>query len=282
MDSVLLTGSKGFIGSHVAKKMTERKIKYIELNEDITVSDNLKVLCNYKINRILHIAGKTVVPESWEKPTKYYHHNTFGTLNILEFCRERMIPLTFVSTYVYGNPLEIPITEKTKPNPNNPYAHSKYLAEQLCEFYSNVFDVTVTIIRPFNVYGKGQSNKFLIPFIVEQVLHEDTIRVNDLFPKRDYIYVDDVIEALLSTISYQKKFNVFNVASGKTHSVREIIEITQNMAGTRKNVFCENHIRKNEINNIEVDISSTASELNWYPTTSIDHGILEILKAKTV
>lgn len=277
MENILLTGSKGFVGSYTVKKLIKKDIKFIEFDKDITVFDNFNEYKNYGISRVLHIAGKTVVPESWEVPAKYYYNNTYGTLNILEFCRERKIPLTYVSAYIYGIPDKIPITEKTKPNPNNPYAHSKHMAEQLCEFYSSVFDMTVTITRLFNVYGKGQSENFIIPFIVNQVLHTDIIAVKDLKPKRDYVYIDDVVNALISTFTYNKKFSVFNVASGKTHSVKEIIDISQNIAGTNKEIRCENVVRKNEIDNIEVDISHTIKELDWYPTTNIKQGLSEML-----
>jgi nucleoside-diphosphate-sugar epimerase len=282
MENILLTGSKGFIGNHITKKLVEKDIKFIEFNEDINIAENFEAYKNCEISRVLHIAGKTVVSESWKEPAKYYLNNTYGTMNVLEFCRKKNIPLTYVSAYIYGIPDKIPITEETKPIPNNPYAHSKYLAEQLCEFYYDSYGVNVTIIRPFNVYGKGQSKDFLIPMVIEQVLNKDFITIKDLIPKRDYIYVEDLAEALISTFSYSEKFSVFNVASGKSYSVKEIIDIIQNIAGTNKDVISENIIRKNEINNIEVDITKAVDKLGWCPYTSIEQGISEILKDKEV
>ncbi|MFY4804662.1 NAD-dependent epimerase/dehydratase family protein, partial [Aliarcobacter butzleri] len=85
-------------------------------------------------------------------------------------------PLTFVSTYLYGVPEKLPISENDEIKSNNPYAHSKYLAEELCRFYSDYYNVKVTIARPFNVFGKNQKDIFLIPLIIKQVLYADVIK----------------------------------------------------------------------------------------------------------
>ena len=96
---------------------------------------------------------------------------------------------------MYGIPKKLPVSEDDDILPNNPYAHSKYLAEQLCEFYAKEFKLKITIIRPFNVYGIGQKEEFLMPLIIKQVLNDETIKVQNINPKRDYIYLDNLINA---------------------------------------------------------------------------------------
>ena len=276
--SILVTGSKGFIGKHLLEKLSRLEIIYKEFDGDIKKTESFGHFNNESISRVIHLAGISIVTESWEDPVTYYHNNTFGTLNVLEFCKEKKIPLIFISSYVYGIPDEMLITEETPPKPNNPYAHSKYMAEQMCEFYSASYDIPITVLRPFNVYGKGQSENFVIPHIINQVLNEDKIIIKDLNPKRDYIYVDDVADAIITTLKCEKKYSVYNVASGISHSVKELIEIIQDLARTEKPIISENNTRKNEINNIEVDISKTMKELNWHPSTSIKNGLAEMLR----
>src|SRR6202011_2766469 len=106
---------------------------------------------------------------------------------------------TLVSSYMYGHPERLPIPEDHPLRASNPYSHSKLLAEQITRFYQESFGVPVTIVRPFNLYGPGQSEDFLIPTLIRQALAQDSnaIVVADLTPKRDYIYIDDVVDLLV-------------------------------------------------------------------------------------
>ena len=137
MKTILITGSNGFIGTQLKKHLNQDQYTIFEFNEedgDIVQADSLSRFDDHKIDHIIHLAGKTFVPESWENPYRFYTVNVIGTMNVLEFCRKYNISLTFISTYLYGNPKLLPINENSEISPNNPYAHSKYLAEQLCHF----------------------------------------------------------------------------------------------------------------------------------------------------
>ncbi len=240
MKTILVTGSSGFIGSALVNQLELIGFNVVQFNSsmgDIIEYDFLTEYKNKKINHIFHLASKTFVPDSWENPMDFYKTSVIGTGNILELCRDQNIPLTFVSAYLYGLPEKLPISEDDKIKSNNPYAHSKYLAEELCKFYSQYYDVQVTIVRPFNIYGKRQKDMFLIPYIIEQVLNNDTINVKDLNPKRDYIYLDDLIDGLIKTLDKTNKFSIYNFGSGVELSVGEIIKIVQNIAGTNKKVI---------------------------------------------
>jgi len=281
MTNVLVTGANGFIGKALVNALYEKDFNVLSFDSsdgDISEVNFIEYFESMEIDYVFHLAAKTFVPDSWEKPSAFYKTSVCGTNNILELCRHKNIPLTFVSAYLYGKPEKLPISENDKVKSNNPYAHSKYLAEELCKFYSEYYNVKISIARPFNIYGKNQKEDFLIPYIIKQVLHNDVIKVKDLHPKRDYIYLDDLIEGLLFTINSEKRFSVYNFGSGIEYSVKEIIDIIQNVSGTQKDVISEQEERKNEIMNVVADISQAKKDLNWQPTYKFEDGIRDIIK----
>jgi len=281
MKTILVTGASGFIGSALVNQLKHMNFNVLEFNStmgDIVEYDFSTEYMDKEIYHIFHLASKTFVPDSWEKPIDFYKTSVIGTGNILELCRKQNIPLTFVSAYLYGLPEKLPISENDKIKSNNPYAHSKYLVEELCRFYSEYYDVKITIARPFNIYGKKQKDMFLIPHIIEQVLNDDNIKVKDLNPKRDYIYLDDLISGLLKTLNNTKQFSIYNFGSGMELSVNEIIEIIQNVADTNKKIISENSERKNEIMHVIADISKVKNDLGWSPKFNFEDGIKEIIK----
>lgn len=281
MKKILVTGANGFIGSALVNKLHLLGYKVYEFNSDNgDVADFLfeEKYGQENIDHVFHLASKTFVPDSWEKPLDFYRTSVLGTGSILEFCRAQNVSLTYVSAYLYGQPEKLPISEDDKVKSNNPYAHSKYLSEELCKFYSEYYDVKVNIVRPFNIYGKNQKKEFLIPYIIDQVLNDDVIKVKDLKPKRDYIYLDDLIKGLIKTLTLDKNFSIYNFGSGVELSVQEIIDKIQKEAGTNKKIQSENQERKNEIMNVVADISLAEVELNWTPKYTFENGIKEILK----
>ncbi|MCG3711703.1 NAD(P)-dependent oxidoreductase [Aliarcobacter butzleri] len=282
MKNILVTGASGFIGTELVNNLKKSGYKVFEFNSkdgDISEYNLLEKYKDINIDHIFHLASKTFVPYSWENPLEFYKTIVIGTGNILEFCRLKNISLTYVSSYLYGVPKTLPISENSDITPNNPYAHSKYLAEQMCKFYSDFYNVKVVIARPFNIYGINQKEHFLIPHIVSQVLNNDIINVEDLKPKRDYIYLKDLINGLVKTIKVENSFSIFNFGSGEELSVQELIDITQKVANTNKKIVSKNNARKNEIMNVVADITKAKKELNWQPIYSFEDGIKEILSA---
>ena len=113
---------------------------------------------------------RTFVPDSWKTPTVFYETNVLGTVNVLELCRRTSASLTFISSYVYGHPRSLPIAEDHPCRRSTRYSHSKILAEEVVRFYAATFHMPAAIVRPFNVFGAGQSDMFLIPKVMRQVL----------------------------------------------------------------------------------------------------------------
>src|SRR5258708_22137375 len=99
---------------------------------DVSTPNAFDNLPKTQFDRVYHLAGKTFIPDSWKDPDSFYRANLIGTLNVLEYCRKTGSPLTYVSAYLYGLPKSLPINETATPQPDNPYAHSKFLAEELC------------------------------------------------------------------------------------------------------------------------------------------------------
>jgi nucleoside-diphosphate-sugar epimerase len=277
-NSVLVTGSDGFIGSLLVLKLKSKGYNVVEWDEkngDISITPiELK-----EINHVFHLAAQTFVPRSWDEPYSFYKSNTLGTVNVLEFCKNNGISLTHISAYVYGAPNSLPIDESHELKPSNPYMHSKILAESVCKFYSENFDVKVNIIRPFNIYGPGQSDRFLIPEIILQTLSKsEEIKVQDLSPKRDFVYIDDLIDAIILSLNTEGNYNVLNIGSGESFSVKEIIDLIQKIANTHKTVISNDNVRKNEIPDVVADISFAKEKLNWSPKFNLEDGLKKLVE----
>ena len=283
MSKIIVTGASGFIGRALVIKLNSQGWDVIPVTAadgDIADSCTLAKCLQKDIAHVFHLAGKTFVPDSWVNPQGFYQTNVLGTVSVLEFCRARNIPLTYVSAYVYGHPNTLPICEDSAIKPNNPYAMTKWLAEQACEFYSNSYSLPVTTIRPFNAYGIGQAENFLIASIISQALDGgESIVVKDLIPKRDYVYLEDLLTALVATLKTENRYRVYNIGSGASLSVKDVIDVIQNVVGIQKNIVCDKVVRRNELMDVVADISMARKELGWHPEYSFQAGIENIINS---
>jgi nucleoside-diphosphate-sugar epimerase len=284
MKRCLVTGATGFIGRALTKRLLSYGYEVDEFSShygDIADEACFRDMDCSHFAHVFHLAAKTFVPASWEDPSGFYRVNVNGTLNVLELCRKYGLRLTYVSAYIYGTPTHLPIRECDKVQPNNPYAHSKYLAEQLCEFYAKEYGLNIAILRPFNVYGLGQAERFLIPSIIRQALFEDTICVQDLNPKRDYVYIEDVVDALQKTVNFQNGFAVYNIGSGYSVSVDEVVRTVSKIIGVHKPIVSQSMVRPNELNDIIADVTKAKRDLEWAPNYSLIKGLTDMLGSIT-
>lgn len=276
---ILITGAKGFIGSNLCLKLKKLNISFIEYsshhdNWSVSIFDNY---FTEGITHIVHLAAKNFVPESWEKPDIYIHTNVNSTVCLLEFSRKINAKFIFLSSYMYGKPEYLPIDENHNTSVLNPYALSKYLAEETCKFYANNFKVSVSVLRVFNIYGPGQKSTFLIPHIVSQILNSQEINVLDLSPKRDYLYISDLIDAIISLFNYDCGFEIFNIGSGVSFSVRELVDMLQNIAKTNKKVNSKSEIRTNEINDVIANTEKLNKLNGWVAKVKMQDGLKKCL-----
>ena len=277
MKNILITGSNGFIGKKLCTKLKNDYIIHtLPKNSDLLDPECFKNFSDVNIDIVIHLASATSVVESWKDPAKYYSVNTLGTQKILDFCLLKKASFNYVSSYMYGHPSIIPTPESEPSKPTNPYAHSKFLAEEICKFYAANFKLSVNVIRPFNIYGPFQDKSFLIPHIIDQILNSNQIEVMDLYPKRDFLYIEDAIEAISKVINLKNEFEIYNIGYGKSYSVQEIIDIAQEVFKTNKPIFSKNVIRPNELSDVIADISKISNTTHWRPKFSIEDGLKKI------
>src|ERR1035437_1248594 len=198
---ILVTGFSGFIGTYLLERLnfTNHELILMGLANGFDICNWEQVKHITGMDAIIHLANLSFVPASYDQPKKFYESNYLSTLNMLELCRINHAKMIFFSSYVYGHPQYQPIDEKHPIQAFNPYAQTKVICESLCEGYNRDFKVPITIFRPFNIYGTGQNPDFLIPSIIQQA-KTGKIVIKDDRPKRDYIHVEDIVDAIITAI----------------------------------------------------------------------------------
>lgn len=279
---ILFTGSDGFIGKSLVEELKRRGAKVLTLADRgghrIDIRDWQKIREIRNLDMVYHLAAITFAPYSFENPRETYEINVIGTLNILELCRlcgaNRIV---FASSYVYGPPQYLPVDEKHPLNPTSPYARSKILGERLCQAYYEDYGLKCVILRPFNIYGEGQSNEFLIPSILMQ-LPKGKIELMDPEPRRDFLYIKDAIEAFVRVGEYaEPNFETFNIGFGTSYSVAEIAGMVVKISGHNVEVNYRHQRRKNEIMDIVADITRAREKLAWEPKIGLEEGLARLL-----
>ena len=277
---VAITGATGFLGRYVAEAFAKENVETIlisrKLNIDITSLDDISKIPRFDI--LIHLAAKTFVPESYTDTASFYYTNVLGTVNCLEICKKYKADIVFISSYVYGKPQYLPIDETHPTALWNPYATSKVIGEILCKSYAKEFGVNTTILRVFNIYGPGQNPNFVIPKMVDGI-KRDCLTLESATPKRDFIYVLDVVEAIIKVVNLIRDgVNTYNVGSGKSYSVGEIVDTAARVLDKKLDPFYENKRRKTDIADVVADISKIKQELGWSPKYDLEYGIKEMLK----
>jgi nucleoside-diphosphate-sugar epimerase len=271
--SVLVTGADGFIGSHLVPALLAAG--YTVFTHSTREGDIRNCTLRFEdVGHVFHLAARTFVPDSWSAPLSFYEVNVLGTVNVLEFCRARAASLTLMSSYVYGRPTRLPISEGDALGAFNPYSHTKILAEETCLYYQRQFGVPVTIVRPFNVYGPGQDRRFLIPKILTQAIDPTlaVMTVADLRPRRDYLFVADLIRLLLGT-AFRREGGIFNAGSGLSWGVGEVISMVNGLLPAAKSVQANGPMRPDEILEVVADISRARHAFGWEPQVPFRDGL---------
>lgn len=280
---VAVSGSAGFVGQNVCRLLRQEGHEVYEI--DIVTGFDL---CNKEvvaqiphIDSFIHLANLVYVPASYQEPEKFYRVNYLTTLNALEVCRKFKSRMIYVSSYVYGTPRFLPVSEDHPVCPFNPYAQTKVICEFLCEGYHRDFGVNISVIRPFNLYGAGQTGRLLIPEIFSQIKNGDKIiKLKASSPRRDYVNVKDFAKALVACIDDRTGYSIYNVCSGSSVSVLEITEIINKYLKNKVQFEFSDSDRPNEVDETLGSYEKLKGHLGWTPSMSFDEGIKEIIESE--
>lgn len=283
MKKILVTGHTGFIGSHLIDALEKYQVIGISNNipekqfvpliqkdvRKITLKDIPK-----NIYGIVHLAAISDLEHCQKNPTECFEINVQGTQNMLEIARKINSKFLYLSTgHVYGVPKELPILENHPRNPTSIYSASKLAGEILCESYARSYGMNVSILRLFSVYGPKEPKYKVTSVLISQLLTKNVISIGNLYPKRDFVYVKDAVNAIEMVLRKSLGFNIYNVGSGKSHSILDLYNDLKKITG-RKNPIksIKSHSREHEIREI-VSNSSKIRKLGWKPKTRLSEGL---------
>ena len=251
MQKAIVTGGAGFIGSHLVDKLIEQGVEVIVLDnlstgkrENINskatfynIDISKLMLADYVlfegVDSVFHLAAMARVQPSIEEPIPYHNTNVTGIHNLLIASQKANVKrfIFSSSSSIYGN-AKVPTSETHSKNPMSPYALHKLIGEQYCKLFSDLYDIDTVSLRYFNVYGDRMNlegaYRLAIPIFATQIKEGKPCTINnDGKQLRDFTFVDDVIEANISTATSSKVFNgdVYNIGNGDNISVNELVDM---------------------------------------------------------
>jgi len=233
-----------------------------------------------KVDVVFHLAAVTSRDKFIKNPSEALDVNVCGTLSVLNFCKQNDARCVLLSSSgVYGAHDDLtPITEDSVLEPVGSYTTSKWLSERLCQEQEKQLGVNSVVLRLFNVYGYGQPSTFIVPYIVDCLIHKKKIFLRMPEAIRDFVYVDDVIEVMIKAAAYSKNgYHVFNVGSGEGTKIIDFIHIAENIFGSAVDIIV-GQPHEGELRMSIADISKAGEELHWKPKYSIISGLDKIKK----
>ncbi len=301
---VLVTGGAGFIGSHLVRRLLraghaavivdnfndyynpaikrsniaglEGHAELVEAN--IEDADRMKqVVVDGKFDAIVHIAARAGVRPSLENPLSYLQTNVNGTYNMLEAAKAGGVGkfLFASSSSVYGLAKTVPFSEDLPlPQTLSPYAATKLAGEHLCGNFSHLYGLGVVCLRFFTVYGPGQRPDLAIHKFTDLIYNDKPIpKYGDGGTRRDYTYVDDIIQGVMGALAYDKtKFEIVNLGESETTTLTELIEALEKSIG-KKAIIQQLPEQQGDMPLTCADIRKARALLGYDPKVKISEGI---------
>ena len=295
---IIVTGGAGFIGSHLVEALVKSGFQVIVLDNFSTgreanlaaFRDKIKLLqcdisrpdiwMNEFINAdwVFHLAALADIVPSIKNPEDYFRANVDGTFNVLQAARSGNVKrfVYSASSSCYGTPDTFPTKEDSEIRPMYPYALTKRIGEELVMHWALLFKLPALSLRFFNVYGtrsrtSGTYGAVFGVFLAQKLANQPLTIVGDGSQKRDFTYVTDIVEALISAASSDKVGKIYNVGSGKTVSINRLVEL---LGSTSINI----PKRPGEPDCTFADIAKIKADLGWEPKVPIEIGVQKVLE----
>lgn len=298
----LITGAAGFLGSALANRLA-REGHQVRGIDDLTtgepqvlfddvhftrgdVNDRPKLwTLLQEVDCVYHLAARVSVSESILYPREYNAVNVGGTVSLMEAMRDvgvgRVVMIS--SGAVYGDRQEQPVSEKAIPSPYSPYAVSKLAAEYYVHTIGKLWGIETVSLRVFNAYGPGQhippAHPPVIPSFLRQAIRAGSLIVHgDGHQTRDYIYVEDVVRAMIAAATAPDiNQEVINIGSGKETSVREVAELARKLGGERAEIL---YAPRNDpgVSRLCADIQLAQKKLKFSPKVCLEEGMAKTLE----
>lgn len=305
LETILVTGAEGFIGSHLVEALVaqDRKVRAMVLYNSFGYNgwlDTIPQATRDKIeivmgdvrdpfsvreamkdcDAVMHLAALIAIPYSYVAPASYVDTNVNGTLNVVQAARDMGIKkVVHTSTSeVYGSAQIVPIPETHPLVGQSPYSASKIGADQMAYSYFCAFGTPVATVRPFNTYGPRQSLRAVIPTIILQALSDaPTLKLGSLSPTRDFNYVQDTAAGMIAVLDSDASVGqVINVGSGFEISISDTVRIIAELTGKPLEVETEAarlRPKDSEVERLCCDASKAKELLNWSATFADHEGL---------
>ena len=307
--NILVTGSDGFIGSHLVEtliKGSHRVRAFVLYNSfntwgwldtlpkeilseieifqgDIRDSNGVKQAMK-GVDEVFHLAALIAIPFSYHSPDTYVDTNIKGTLNVLQAARELGTSRVLVTSTseVYGTAKYVPIDENHPFQGQSPYSATKIGADRLAESFYRSFGTPVSIVRPFNTYGPRQSARAVIPTIITQLLAgKEEIKLGSLTPTRDFNYVKDTVQGFIEISKSEKTIGEeINIATQQEISIVQLAEELIRQINPRARIVCdEDRLRpeKSEVNRLLGSNEKIKRLTGWQPRYTLEQGLAETI-----
>jgi len=301
---VLVTGAGGFIGSHLVDALLERGavvrafVRYTSRKDpgmlrQLSPEDFSKVeivagdlrdehAVRHAVEGcqiVFHLGALISIPYSYRHPVEVGSTNFMGTMNVLTACRETGVErLIHTSTSeVYGTARQVPITEEHPLQGQSPYSASKIGADKLVESFYCTYGLPAVTVRPFNTFGPRQSARAVIPAIITQALHSDTLKLGNMETTRDFTFVRDTVNGFIQAgEALGVEGQVFNLGTGEEISIGDLARKIIHMLNRPVTIQTDpERLRPeaSEVFRLVSDNSEAARRLDWQPATTLDQGL---------
>ena len=294
---VLITGGSGFIGSYLVKHLLEQghEVKVLDLRKPDIEHKKLEFVNKSVMDElaedihgcdiVYHFAAMLGVDNSDKRPLETMRINLEGSVNVFKSAVEanvkRMIYAS--SSEVYGEPRELPIGEDSVKGPVSAYGVSKLAAEIYAKAYNHEFGTDIKIVRFFNVYGRGQSNNFVIPIFINKALENKPLKVfGEGSQTRCFTYVEDIAEGVFTVLEKGKTGEAYNIGNNQPTTILELAQTIKAVTGSKSEIIKAGFGKATRLKSREIEYRipdiSKMKALGWEPKTMVREGIKKILE----